>query len=228
MVPKQFRFRYDEYGDIGRVQRQQTFIRALVEQTLKPQTLLKVSDILSVIQSHIDTNLTVEELVALGGFAAQRERSNVQMLMLPGGFSGDGKKEVSYWIPYPSQIEQMVAQHFGQGSTNEENVDPASLRIAIQDSMGDEKAVQEMVNYLQNAGYRRVYVSGDWQEPLNVTRIVAQKGDDLSASVLRATLGVGEVLVESTGNLGSDITIQLGQDWQGKYATQQDVQNVNF
>jgi LCP family protein required for cell wall assembly len=210
------RYRYDEFGDIGRVQRQQTLIRAVIEQSLKPQTLLKIPDILSVISSHIDTNLTVEELVAVSGFAGKTQRSNVQMLMLPGGFSGNGKNEISYWIPYQNQIKSMVAQHFGQVVKDGENyqeIDPTSLRVAIQDSTEDPEAVQAMVKYLQEAGYRRIYLGDKWTEPLKVTRIVAQKGDDTSAATVRATLGVGEVLVESTGNLASDITIQLGQDW---------------
>jgi hypothetical protein len=70
-----------------------------------------------------------------------------------------------------------------------------------------------MVSYLQEAGYSRVYVSSRWQEPLKVSRIVAQSGDDSGAAFLRAQLGFGEVLVESTGSLSSDITIQLGEDW---------------
>lgn len=214
------RFRYDEYGDIGRIQRQQTLIRALIEQALKPQTLLKIPDILSVIQSNIDTNLTVEELVALAGFAGQTQRSKVQMLMLPGGFSGDGKHEVSYWIPYNRQIQKMVAQHFDHGYSEAQSIDTetasTSMRIAIQDSTGDPQVVQSMVSYLQEKGYSRIYLSDQWAEPLKVTRIIAQKGDDSSAAELRAILGVGEVLVESTGNLASDLTIQLGQDWQKK------------
>ncbi|WP_013323154.1 LCP family protein [Gloeothece verrucosa] len=214
------RFRYDEYGDIGRIQRQQMLLRALIEQALKPQTLLKIPDIVSVIQSNIDTNLSVEELVALAGFAGQTQRSKIQMLMLPGGFSGDGKKEVSYWIPYERQIKTMVAQYFDHGYNEEQPVvnDPTSLRIAIQDSTGDPEAVQAMVRYLQEKGFRRIYVSEQWPEPLTVTRIVAQKGDDSGAAQLRANLGVGEVLVESTGNLASDVTIQLGKDWQQKHS----------
>ena len=34
-----------------------------------------------------------------------------------------------------------------------------------------------------------------------------------SAETLYRFLGIGEVRVESTGNLYSDITIQLGKDW---------------
>merc|ERR1712054_6705 len=66
------RFRYDRYGDIGRVQRQQMFMRALVEQALKPQTLLRIPEVLSIVSAYIDTNLTVEELLALSGFASHK------------------------------------------------------------------------------------------------------------------------------------------------------------
>ena len=207
------RFRYDEYGDIGRIQRQQTLIRAIVEQSLKPQTLLKLPEILSVIQAYVDTNLTIEELVALAGFAAQTHRSDVQMLMLPGGFNGNGRHGVSYWLPNREGIEKLVGQHFDQGYAESNNSDPGRLRVAIQDSTGDPEAVRTLVNALGQAGYRNVYVGEAWREPLQVSRIVAQKGDDGSAAALRVALGVGEVLVESTGNLASDVTIQLGRDW---------------
>ncbi len=207
------RFRYDQYGDIARVQRQQLLMRAVIEQALKPQVLLRLPDILAVIQSHLDTNLTVEELLALSGFAAQTQRSNVEMLMLPGAFSGDGKTEVSYWLPNAEQIETMAAQHFEQGYSDAEAKDPTTLRVAIQDSSDDPGAARVMVRSLQEAGYQTVYISKDKLEPLEVTRIVAQNGDNSSAAALRSTLGMGEVLVESTGNLGSDVTIQLGEDW---------------
>ena len=42
---------------------------------------------------------------------------------------------------------------------------------------------------------------------------MAQRGDFDSAESIQRFLGVGEVRVESTGSLESDITIQLGQDW---------------
>jgi polyisoprenyl-teichoic acid--peptidoglycan teichoic acid transferase len=214
------RFRYDEFGDISRVQRQQTFIRAVVEQALKPQTLLKIPDILSVIQSHLDTNLTVEELMALSGFAAQTKRSDVQMMMLPGTFSGDGRQEVSYWLPNRSRLDTMVVQHFDHTPEDynpdlePSESDPTNLRIAIQDSTDNPEAVQAVVQYLQKAGYSRVYISDRIKEPLKESRIVAQMGDDGGAAALRAKLGFGEVLVESTGSLASDITIQIGADWQ--------------
>ncbi|MEM8808187.1 MAG: LCP family protein [Cyanobacteria bacterium P01_G01_bin.38] len=208
------RFRYDDKGDIGRVQRQQMLMRSVVEQTLNPATIARLPKILSVIQSHVDTNLAVEELVALVGFGAQTNRSNVQMLMLPGDFSRAGDYELSYWLPNYGAIDEMVDQYFRVGSSDiTEASNPAYLSVAIQDSTGDDVALQSLIDTLYDSGYQSVFVDRDLNEPLAETRIVAQRGDKASADLLQRLLGIGEVRVESTGNLDSDITIQLGDDW---------------
>lgn len=209
------RFRYDEKGDIGRVQRQQTLIRAMQEQALSPATLTRLPQILSVIQSHVDTNLSVEELVALMGFAAQSDRSNVQMLMLPGDFSGPEDYDASYWLPNFDQIDEVVSQYFGNGTTysRDYEFDPGYLRVAIQDSTEDLDAVDSLVDALYDAGYSNVYIDNNWSEPLSETRIIAQQGNVEGAEAIQQALGLGEVRIESTGSLQSDVTIQLGQDW---------------
>lgn len=209
------RFRYDDNGDIGRVQRQQMLMRALTEQALNPTTIARLPKILSVIQSHVDTNLSVEELVALVGYGSQRDREDVQMLMLPGEFSNYDDYDLSYWIPDYSEIDVLSEQYFGLANAYSisEQTDPSYLRIAIQDSTYDDIAVQSLVNSLYDTGYFNVFVDRSWHEPLEQTRIVAQRGDTQSANDLQDFLGIGEIRVESTGSLESDITIQLGQDW---------------
>ncbi|MEL6493268.1 MAG: LCP family protein [Cyanobacteria bacterium J06634_6] len=210
------RFRYDDNGDIGRVQRQQQFMRALTEQALNPTTISRLPKILSVIQSHVDTNLSVEELVALVGYSSQRDRSDVQMLMLPGEFSNYDDYELSYWIPDYSEIDAISADYFdiANGSYRvSEETDPSYLRVAIQDSTYDDVAVQSLINTLYDTGYYNVFVDRTLRDPLQETRIVAQRGDLNSAESIQRFLGIGEVRVESTGSLESDITIQLGEDW---------------
>ncbi|MBW4679673.1 MAG: LCP family protein [Microcoleus vaginatus WJT46-NPBG5] len=209
------RFRYDDLGDIGRIQRQQILMRALMEQTLSPATVVRLPKILSVIQEYIDTNLTIEELVALVGFASQTQRANVQMLMVPGEFSDAKDFQASYWLPNYEGIDALVTQHFdmNQDSAGFQAIEPSRIRVAIQDSTEQDSAVDALIANLREAGYRNVYVAKPWTEPLKVTRIVAQSGDMESAKSLRDSLGFGEVRVESTGSLRSDITIMLGQDW---------------
>jgi LCP family protein required for cell wall assembly len=208
------RFRYDEYGDVGRVQRQQMLMRALVEQTLNPKTIARMPKILSVIQSHVDTNLSVEELVALTGFASQIDRTDTQMILLPGDFSDPIQYDLSYWMPDYQRIDEIVDQYFRYGAqTRSVAVSPSYLRIAVQNSTYSAAAVDRVIDELYEGGYRNIEVVEPWREPLEVTRIIAQQGDIESAEMVHRYLGFGEVRVESTGALQSDITIQLGEDW---------------
>lgn len=221
------RYRYDSYGDISRVQRQQMLMRSAVEQTLKPATVIKIPQILSVIQSHLDTNLTVKELMALTNFASKVDRANVRMMMLPGDFNS-GDETVSYWLPKNKQISKLLVKHFDLPREGEEegidndryasldavpDINNPRIRISVQNTMKDREALQPALDTLRDAGYRRVSASKNWQEPLDTTRIIAQSGDDDAAEEVRSILGVGNVLVESTGVLQSDVTIQLGRDW---------------
>lgn len=206
------RFRYDAYGDIGRVQRQQMFLRALRDQTLKPATLARLPQILSVIQSNLDTNLSVEELIALAGFASENGRANMQMLMLPGAFSGPGYG-ASYWLPKQEQIATMMQQYFGVITPNLAEARPTDhVRIAIQDSTTTTAIVEKLMSKLGSAGYGDIFIDQPWDEPLAITKIIAQQGDIDNAKAIQQSLGFGEVVVESTGSLESDITIRLGQD----------------
>jgi polyisoprenyl-teichoic acid--peptidoglycan teichoic acid transferase len=208
------RFRYDAYGDIGRIQRQQMYMRALTEQVLNPATITRLPKVLSVIQSNVDTNLTVEELLALVGYGSQINRSNVQMLMLPGNFSSPQDYSLSYWLPSFGEIDTMVDQYFGYGTQRvAATSNPSRVRIAIQDSTDNPVAVQALRNALRDSGYSNVSVDRALNEPLPISRIVAQRGDGATAEIVHRYLGIGEVRVESTGALNSDITIQLGQDW---------------
>ena len=221
------RYRYDEYGDISRVQRQQMLMRSAVEQTLKPATVIKIPKLLAVIQSHLDTNLTVRELMALANFAAKTDRSDIKMMMLPGDFNS-GNETVSYWLPNYQNINKLMTKHFNLPSDRDDgaiannqyaslegipDISNPRIRISVQDSTENQEVLQSALDTLREAGYTRVNASKNWQDPLAKTRVIAQSGDDEAAEEVRSILGVGEVVVESTGELNSDITVQLGRDW---------------
>jgi len=55
------RFRNQQYGDIGRVQRQQILLKALQQKIFSPTILPSLPKAVQVLQQYIDTNLSVEE-----------------------------------------------------------------------------------------------------------------------------------------------------------------------
>jgi LCP family protein required for cell wall assembly len=184
------RYRYDAQGDIGRIQRQQMFMRALAEQTLNPATITRLPKILSVIQENVDTNLAVEELLALVGYGSQINRSNVQLLMLPGTFSRPQDFAASYWLPSYDDIDGMVDQYFGFGAQQVATTrEPSRVKVAIQDSTHDPAAVQALTAALRDSGYSNITVDKTLNELLPISRIVAQRGDGATAEMVHRFLG---------------------------------------
>jgi hypothetical protein len=67
--------------------------------------------------------------------------------------------------------------------------------------------------YLQDKGFGNVYVIEDSPEAQGQTQIIAQNGNLEIARMLESTLGLGQIIPASTGDLQSDVTIRVGGDW---------------
>lgn len=212
------RYRYDELGDIGRVQRQQTFFRAFVEQKLNVEAISKLPEVLSILKDNIDTNLSVEEILALAAFVSKTNRKEAKMLMVPGRFSNPGEFNSSYWIVDTRYLSRLMVDHFNLPAKVQDLAEdihsPKYMRVAIQDSIKKPEGVKTATNTLSKAGYGQVFPADvPWAKPLAKTQIVAQQGDRVSAEQVREVLGMGEIVVESTGSIESDVTVRLGRDW---------------
>jgi LCP family protein required for cell wall assembly len=211
------RYRHDDLGDIGRVQRQQAFFRAFIDQKLKPESITKFPEILAIVKDNIDTNLSLEEVLALASYTSKTDRKSIQMHMAPGRFSNPGEFDnLSYWILDNRLLAKLMSQNFGVMKSADVITDNSSqsLRVAIQDSMSQPEGSKKATTILSKAGYAQVFAASDrWTKPIAKTQIIAQNGDRASAEKLRDALGIGEVLVESTGDIESDITVRVGKDW---------------
>lgn len=92
---KYVRFRSDELGDIGRVQRQQKFLKAAAEQMFSVQNVTKISSLLATLDKYIHTDLnTLTMLKAANSFKLFGDEK-MRSCMLYGKF--DDSTGVSYW-----------------------------------------------------------------------------------------------------------------------------------
>jgi hypothetical protein len=206
------RFRNPQYGDIGRVQRQQILLKALQQKIFSPTILPSLPKAVQVLQQYIDTNLSVEEMLAIANFGREIKQDDLRMILLPGRFNNleeyDGR---SYWILNRREIRTIVANNFTDNYTGGET-SVYSLRIAIQNATHTKGLARRTRNYLAKRGYTNVYISDDSSQKLETTAIIAQKGDIQSANLLKNQLGIGKVESSSTGALDSDLTIRVGDD----------------
>lgn len=92
---KYVRFRKDELGDIGRVQRQQKFLKAAAEQMFSVQNVAKISSLLATLDKYVKTDLnTLTMLKAANSFKLFGD-DKMRSCMLYGKF--DDTEGVSYW-----------------------------------------------------------------------------------------------------------------------------------
>jgi LCP family protein required for cell wall assembly len=209
------RFRQDAYGDIGRVQRQQTLLKALLKRLTSPTVIPRLPGLVSAMQKYVDTNLSVEEMLALAGAGRKLSQGNFKMVMLPGRFSAPGEFAASYWIMDPKARDRVMQQYFDiQPETAiRDSVPATSLRIAIQNASSHPGAASELNRQLINLGFQNTYVIDDWGEQKAQTEIIVQRGDLDNATALQKVLGFGAVAANSTGDIDSDLTLQIGDDW---------------
>lgn len=213
------RFRQDDLGDIGRVQRQQAFLRALIQQKLTLETVVKLPEIFEVLKENLDTNLTIEEMLALANFAAKVGRNDTNFLMLPGRFSTTSEFTLSYWLVNEQAVAHLMREYFDvfpSLAVKSNKPTPENIRIAIQDSRPQpSSASRTLQQTLIQQGYALVSLA-DSQEvvPQAQTQIIAQGGDQSAAILVQKAIGRGEVVIESTGVLDSDVTIRIGRDWE--------------
>jgi len=222
------RFRNDGKGDIGRVQRQQALFKELKTRLTSPSVLPRLPEIIEAMEKYIDTNLSFEEMLSLVNFSLNLQQDNFKMLLLPGRFSYPDEFNASYWLMDTEERDRVMQDYF-QVSPKQKNPEQEVIenspterrsskikylsKIAIQNTSNSPEIADNLAKYLQDQGYENVYVVQDWPDQLLQTQIIVQKGDLDSASKLKTTLGLGKIISESTGDLESDLTIRIGEDW---------------
>jgi LCP family protein required for cell wall assembly len=210
------RFRQDDKGDIGRVQRQQQLIRALRESMANPVMVARLPQAIELFQKYIDTNLSPQEMLALAGFGLGLKQDNFRMVMLPGRFSAPDEFVASYWLMDDSAKDQVMSEFFDLSSVavSDQQSSFTNTRIAVQNASNDPELGGRVADYLLNQGFSNVYVIEDWPDHQPQTQIIVQRGDLQGASLLEGTLGIGQVVSASTGDLQSDFTLRVGDDWE--------------
>ncbi|WP_315452463.1 LCP family protein [uncultured Selenomonas sp.] len=87
----------DGEGDIGRIARQQHFMRALLAQFLSPQVIPRLAAVVDEVKNTVETDLSTRQLLTLAKRMKDIEAGGMTMQMVIGtpAYLGD----ISYWIP---------------------------------------------------------------------------------------------------------------------------------
>ena len=116
---KYLRFLGEKLGDVGRVQRQQKFMKALYAKVLQLDTIPKLPAIADIFRNKMETSAEIFDSAHLANVLRQMSSDPPTTVMLPGFESSDGS-----WIPNVAEIDAKISELFPvQDIVGEENSD---------------------------------------------------------------------------------------------------------
>lgn len=103
------RFRMDETGDIGRMERQQKFIKAVIKQALEISNTLRLQKALLELKNWVKTNLEPTQIIKLGLIIKNIQDEDMISMTLPGTLGW--KNGLSYYILDYDKIQNIVDEY---------------------------------------------------------------------------------------------------------------------
>lgn len=107
----------DGEGDIGRIKRQQKFMKALLARVLSPDILPKLPAVAEEIKGAVETDMSMKELISFASILEAVRSHGLKTEMLPGkpAYLAD----VSYWMPDVVATRRMVVEDMNVNVTPE-------------------------------------------------------------------------------------------------------------
>ena len=208
------RFRRYADGDVGRIQVQQLFMKALMEKVLSTESIVKnLGDYIKVMYKYVETDVSLADAMKYANYITKVDTDKISMETLPG--SGQYVGGLSYFIHDPVATREMVDRVFYSVApevNDDGSIDSKSLLIEV--SNGGEVAglAGRFTQKLADEGFRLAEATTYSGEQVNYTRIQVKTegtGKDLVKYF-------GDARVESApADMGSaDIRIILGTNEQ--------------
>lgn len=208
------RFRHDGLGDValvdpsrqvydGRVDRQQKFVKALIQQVLQAKTVTKLPVLLSQLQDAVQTNIPYTTMLRLALKANDIQSGTVETAIVPG--SPQIVDGASYWVPDEAGLRLMVGRMLlGQDK----------ITVEVLNGSGVRGAAGAVAQRLREQGFAVIGVADARSYDYSTTKILARPGRRHAAEKLAAVLRVDDVTVtrEIPGN-DVDLTIIVGKDY---------------
>ncbi len=202
------RFRHDALGDIGRVQRQQLFMHAVLIKLAQPEVWTHLPQLIELEKQYLLTDMDFSDILGLANFARGVPKKNFMLSMLPGNFSGDGN-----WLADRQKLYDINAWFLGSYQTNIVN---RNFKVAIENASSTPHLASKVSSYLRNKGYNTYIINNDnfdKTKPLVKSKIIAQKGNPQEALLVLSDLNnQGSIVNASIGDLDASVTIEAGED----------------
>ncbi len=221
------RFRHDALGDIGRIQRQQQFLKALLKRIYDPSTMSRLPEVTKELLSVIQCDIPLTQGIQLGTYMKDISPENVFFLTLPG--KSAMINGVSYWSPdllktstlLTTPISQDIAdsgEEHQDGENSGEEIE-AMLKnitrpIAVLNGSGTAGLSKTISSKLESRGIEVGYVGNAKHFDYHYSTITYRPGEEGKkiALALAGLCRIPENLVKEDRGLSYAAALIIGHD----------------
>lgn len=191
------RFRHDALGDIGRVQRQQKFLVALLKRIKEPRMLPRLPEIAQQAVGMVETNLTVSQAIQLAAYLKDLSMgTGLRFSTLPG--SPAYIAGLSYWLPNLAQ----ASRFFSEESRSMDHPASADLSLSADFGAPFDVAADDLV------GDDGISLSGDTvrASSFDIPELLEKMRRPVAVLNGDGTKGVSNTVAKRLQELGVDVT----------------------
>jgi LCP family protein required for cell wall assembly len=207
------RFRKDVQGDIGRMQRNRSFIRAATAKIKSPAIIFRLPQLAWASIRALHTNLSLYDLVTLVFELRKLNTQNFRQQQLPG--KPVAVRGAWVWEIDKTRLEK-VTQLLREDPVVNDNAATA-IRVEIWNATRNRDAVEEVTKYLRQKGVD-VLTWGYFERTRAHTKIIDRTGNVESAHYLGNILHCDEIETSLGDSSLTQAVIIIGEDWRQKIA----------
>lgn len=231
-------------GDIGRVFRQQRFVRSVLGQWKNSRFLMNLPVIVRILSTEVKTNLSAWDIISVIAEAKDLNVKNLRLSQLPGAVKGN------YWEPdadngrglldailtppspskalpqpqselpqqQPAAAETTVISSATAVPGQQSTAPRPGVRVEVWNAASVPKVAEKVTWILRKHGYDVI----DWgNSPARQKKTVIKDmaGDQPSAQGIVDILGFGEVVTHYSAHRFIDISVVIGQDYADAHNT---------
>ncbi|MDO9507721.1 MAG: LCP family protein [Thermovirgaceae bacterium] len=217
------RFRHDALGDIGRVERQQIFLKTAFQKIKEPAMIPKIPDLIRQSMKLVKTNLTISQSIQLAFFLKDQDSSRTVFRTLPGRFAYISG--ISYWLGELSSISEILSEKPIEDLVTptedsdlnllaSELVGTINVPVAVLNGSGSPGVAKEAATRLQAIGIDVTHIGNAKHSDYKFTNIIFPPGRETE----NAAKAIGKIAV-IPGNLvkadktARHVTIIMGHDY---------------
>lgn len=216
------RYRGYKNGDIGRIETQSIFLKALVKKASGLSGVLKIPELINSVSPYLKTDLNTQDILSLANMALGVKPENIRYGAVPGKEDsiddGDGNGPLSYWIADRQATTDMV-DSLVRGISKEQN---ATIRVAIENGNGVTGSADAVATFLLDEGFSVVSVGDSQKQDYAETRVIASAGmQPAQWAVIRSVRATCPDAKTFGGKVpdGADVLIIVGKDFKAAYGS---------